>query len=145
MVFMILSVLSGIPASGKSTLSKQLADKYNAKRYCFDDIPESRNSKKSRQAHHKFWDDISKDLTFQNVVCDDLNVTIETRQLLLEHLSDVECRKIIYVMTTPLEECLKRNNGRQGIERLPEIVIRSLHSIFELPTLSEGWDEIIYI
>ena len=138
-------VLCGIPASGKSTFSKQLAIKYNAKRYCFDDIPESRNSKKSRQAHHKFWDNISKDLEFQNVVCDDLNVTVESRQLLLEHLSGVECRKIIYVMTTPLEECLKRNEKRQGIERLPEFVIHSLYSILELPTLSEGWDEIIYI
>ena len=138
-------VLCGIPGSGKSTLSKQLAIEYSAKRYCFDVIPESRNSKKSRQAHHKFWDDISKDLEFQNVVCDDLNVTVEARRLLLEHLSNVECRKIIYVMTTPLEECLNRNNVRQGVERLPEFVVRSLHSMYEQPTLDEGWDEIIYV
>lgn len=138
-------IMCGIAGSGKSTLAKQLAKQHNAKLLCFDDMPESRNSKKSRQAHHKFWNDISKDLEFQNVVCDDLNVSYEFRRYLLEHLSKAECRKIIYVMTTPLDECLKRNAARQDAERLPDFVLHSLHSMFEYPTLAEGWDEIIYI
>lgn len=138
-------VMCGISGSGKSTLAKQLAEQYEAKSLCFDDMPESRISSKSRQAHEEIWRNVAEEVKTQDVVFDDLNTTIFFRQKLLEQLSKVECKKILYVMTTPLEECLKRNANRQGIARLPDFVINALHSQYEQPTLDEGWDEIIYI
>ncbi|MBR5795759.1 MAG: ATP-binding protein [Erysipelotrichaceae bacterium] len=141
----ICYVMCGIAGSGKSTLSKQLAKQHKAKLLCFDDMPESRISSKSRQAHEEIWRNVAEEVKMQDVVFDDLNTTIFFRRKLMEQLSQVDCKKILYVMTTPLEECLKRNANRQGIARLPDFVINGLYSQYERPTLDEGWDEIIYV
>lgn len=138
-------VLCGIPGSGKSTLAIRLSEQNKAKLYRFDDMPESRISKKSRHAHETIWRNVAEEVEYQNVVFDDLNTTLFFRQKLLEQLSKVDCKKILYVITTPLGECLERNSKRIGKERLPDFIVTSLYSNFEQPTLDEGWDEIIYV
>lgn len=140
---MILYIFCGIPASGKSTLSRQLAEQHNAKLHCYDNLPNAHNPRQKDAVHTQMWTSIVEDLqNGHNVVCDDLHTTKEWRENTLKALTDVDCRKILVVMTTPLEECLKRNANREA--RLPDFVLYDLNEKFELPTLDEGWDDIWY-
>ena len=136
-------VLCGLPASGKTTFSKELAKTTNSKLHCFDDIPESRNPKKNKEIKRQMYRDIYEDLAQGfDVVLDDLHTQKEWRDNLLSIIKDIPCKKTLIVMTTPLEECLRRNKHRAN--SLPDFVIQILNQRYELPTLDEGWDEILY-
>ena len=139
----MLLVLCGIPGSGKSTLSKQLAEENNASLHCFDELPGALSPKTHTQVREQMWQDIATDLRNGNdVVCDDLNTELKWRKGILDTISGIECEKTLVVLKTPLEECIRRNANRNF--RLPDFVIQSINDKFEPPTLSEGWDEIIY-
>lgn len=139
----MLIVLCGIAGSGKTTLSKQIADKLNAKLYCYDDLPNCHNPVKYDAVHKQMYDAISDDLrNGYDVVCDDLHIEKFRRNDILSAI-DISCKKVIIVMKTPLEECLRRNANRP--QKLPEIFIRHLHKKFQYPELDEGWDEIVEV
>lgn len=136
-------VLCGIPDGGKTTFSQELADNTNSKLYHFDDIPESRDPVKSKDAKEKMYQEILKDLsTDHDVILDDLHTKLKWREDLLNIVKDINCKKILIVMTTSLEECLSRNRQRKA--RLPDFVIQILSQSYKVPTIDEGWDEIIW-
>lgn len=140
----MLTVLCGIPGSGKTTLSAQLAEQHNAKLYCFDSLPHAHHPKYAESVRCQMWADIAEDLrNGYSVVVDDLHTKLKWRQGLLSTVKETDCKKILVVMDTPLEECLRRNANREN--RLPAFVVESVHESFELPTLTEGWDEIVAI
>ena len=65
--------MCGIPSSGKTTLSKQLALEYNAILYCYDILPRKHWSDDN---HPMMYRNIIQDLFKGNVViCDDLHIT----------------------------------------------------------------------
>lgn len=139
-----LHVLCGPPGAGKTTLSKQLTEQYNAKLVCFDELPGAFSVSRHKQVRREMHEGLANDLSYyDHVVCDDVNTKLETRLDILAGLSDVDCKKILYVMTTDLEECLRRNRERD--RTLPDQVVINIFRSYEHPTLHEGWDEIIYI
>lgn len=139
---MAIYVLCGIPGSGKSTLAKKIAKEYNAKLYIFDELPGAHNPQTTKQVHQQMWSSIFEDLSNgYDVICDDLHTTVEWRNNILSTISNIKCKKILVVMNTPLEECLKRNVNRLAC--LPDFVLYDLYNKYESPTLNEGWDEII--
>lgn len=90
------------------------------------------------------WSDIAKDLrSGLTVICDDLNTRVKWRQGLLTTISNIDCKKVLVVMNTPLDECIKRNTNRK--ERLSDFIVIRTYERYEPPTLDEGWDEIIYV
>ena len=138
----MIYILCGMPASGKTTYSQQLAKQLNAKLYCYDDIPQSSNPKKFEMLHKQMWANILNDLQQGfDVVCDDLHTTKKQRADILNAVKNAECEKVLIVLNTPLEICLERNRNRK--RRLPDFVVTSIHKTFERPTLNEGWDKII--
>lgn len=131
-----LYVFCGIPASGKSTLSKQMAEEYNTERISFDE--------RNYMRHAEMIPPIIEALTnSKNVVADSVYHRVKYRTAILDAVKDIPCRKILVCMDTSLEECLRRNANREN--QLPDFMVESFHQTFETPTLSEGWDEIIYI
>lgn len=141
---LMLHILCGIPGSGKSTLSRQLAEQHNAILHCYDDIPGAHSPSKQEGVHQAMYERIVQDLRDgKEVVCDDLHTTKDMRQKLLDALCGVECVKVLHVMQTPLDVCIERNRNRHP-GRLPDFVVTGCHSRYEAPSLSEGWDEIIY-
>lgn len=139
----MLLVLCGIPGSGKSTLSKQLAEEYNAILHCFDSLPGALSPATHIQVREQMWKDIATDLSNgHNVVCDDLNTQLNWREGLLNAISGIDCEKVIIVLATPLDECIKRNSNREF--QLPDFVIRSINEKFEPPSTTEGWGRIDY-
>lgn len=130
---MILLVLCGSPGSGKTTLSKQITEKQNTNRLSFDEM---------RCLQHKeLIQPTLKALQSNNVVVDSVFSRISQRKLILEATKNIDCKRILIYMTTPLEECVRRNAQRPN--SLPEFMIRDIYNSFEIPTLDEGWDEII--
>lgn len=137
----MIHVMCGIPGSGKTTLSEQLAKEDNAILYCYDKIP---NFYRNYACHQAMFRRINRDLNLdKNVVCDDSHITKEMRMNLLKAISHFECKKILHVMKTPVEVCLQQAAERQT-GKVPAHIVNECYNRYEEPTLEEGWDEIIY-
>ena len=129
-------VLCAPPGAGKTTFSHQCVEQYNAARYSFDEMKCFKHS------------DLIKPIIAslnkgESVVVDALYSKIKYRKELLQAIEDVNCKRILIYMNTPLEECIRRNAQRPN--PLPEFMIRDIYNSIEPPTLDEGWDEIIYV
>lgn len=136
-------VLCGISGSGKTTMSYILAKEYNAQLYCFDDMRKGYRFEERQKVHDKIYACIREDFSNGfNVVYDNLNITYERRIELLLAIKDIPCKKILIVMTTPLEVCIHRNAERKN--RLHDSVIYHLNTRYCPPSLDEGWDDIWY-
>ena len=141
---MLFICLCGIPASGKSTFSKTNLSFENVKLYECDEFFNNIKNKKTNEIIHIFHQHICNDLAVGNNVIVDGTYTIKrTRLELLDAIKDIDCKKIIIVLTVALEECLLRNQNRD--KKIPEYDINDMHKNFQFPELSEGWDEIIEI
>ena len=135
--------LCGIPGSGKSTLSKKLAQTYNAKLYSYDDICRQSELNDVHEMRAHILTSIAEDLrNGYNVIFDDVNILTSSRIEVLLSTEDIKCSKVLVVMNTPLEECLHRNANRK--KRLPDWAINHMHRKYQVPTFNEGWDEILY-
>lgn len=130
-----LIVFSGIPASGKTTLSKQLAEENNYIRISMDEGGYLR--------HSDMIDIIVENLKKgKSVVADSVYDLRIHRENLLNAVKDIECECICMVMGTPLDECIRRNKIRTN--PIPTMMIECIHRHYEQPTMDEGWDEIQY-
>lgn len=139
-----LYVLCGIPASGKTTKSHELAKKYDAILYCLDELSKNSILTKHSLIRSNMHKDIANDLLHgHNVVCDDLNTKLSMRLSILTAVSKINCKKVLIVMDTPLKDCLTRNANRQNM--VIENIFFNIYNSFEPPSYKEGWDEIVYI
>lgn len=140
---MTLYVLCGIPGSGKTTISTQLAQEQEAKLYSYDVIRRDSKLGSFNDICTLIYQYINTDLFDGfDVVYDAPNHKLKYRKDILNTISDVSCKKICVVLLTPFEECLKRNANREA--RLPEFLLHDMYNKFEFPTLEEGWDDIWY-
>ena len=131
-----LYVMCGIPGSGKTILSKQLAETESLVRFSYDEMHCFDLKDLMKPAVEALQDG-------KSIIVDNVNNRLRGRELLLDFVKDIPCKKILIFMNTPLEECLKRNVNRQN--RLPDYFIEGIHRSMQLPTINEGWDEIIYV
>lgn len=130
-----LYVVCGSAGSGKSTFSKRNAEEYDMVRYSFDEL--------GCFQHKELVPYIIEALQNEgNVIVDALFTRISQRKLILEATKDINCKRILIYMDTPLEECLRRNAQRPN--PLPDFMVRDIYNSIEPPTLDEGWDEILY-
>lgn len=132
-----LHVTCGLPGAGKSTLSKNLSETCDLKLYCYDKL-------KRTFDRDTIIKNIEKDLKEFDVIFDDLFICKYSRLHLLENIN-IPCKKVLIVLETPLEECLKRNRQRNSEERLSDNFICDLHKRYQPPSLDEGWDDIQFI
>lgn len=138
---MTMHILCGIPGSGKTTLSKQLKLEYNAILYCYDKFPRAHWDKESREKMHVL---MANDMRCgKSVVCDDLNITKSDRISIIKALRGINCQKILHVMTTPPDLCVERIREREQW-KVPACVVLHCLNYYEVPSLDEGWDEIVY-
>ena len=138
-----LHITCGIQGSGKTTLAKKLSLNDNTALYIYDTFAEKGWNPALR---YSLYEQIRQQLILnKNVIYDDMNLTIASREKLLSYFKDVDCKKIIHVMNTPLEVCLERHHKRAvGHTCLPDRFIQMCFKRYETPTIDEGWDEIIY-
>lgn len=131
-----LFVMCGCPASGKTTLSKKISEQYDAERYSFDEM--------GCYTHAELIPHIKTALkSGKSVVVDSTYSREKVRSDLLDSLANIECRKILVVMTTPLDLCISRNERRPN--NIPRFMVEAIYDSMQAPALSEGWDEIKYV
>ena len=140
---LILYLLCGVPASGKTTLSKQLTEENDTICHSYDDMPNARvrDYKLSQQVYKQWIENIKTDLlNGRSVVVDNTSLTVDFRKKFLSEFYNIPCKKILIVMDTPIDTCIQRNSQRQGVEKVPKHAIPMASYIFEEPSYCEGWN-----
>lgn len=131
-----LYVMCGVPGSGKTTTSKRMTEELGLIRFSFDEMHCFRLAEFMRPALEAIREG-------KSVILDTTNLRVNVRAKILQAVTDIQCRKVVVYMNTPLEECIRRNAAREA--HLPEHVIQSTYRALEKPTLEEGWDEIMEV
>lgn len=146
-------MLIGVPASGKSTWRARLSEHIDFVAISSDDKIE--NYAKSlgltysdvfkhviRDASKKMEDDLKHAICEnRNIVWDQTNLTAESRRKKLMNIPAHYYKIAVYF---PIPEDLDaRLASRQG-KNIPSNVMENMKSQLEIPTLDEGWNEVIF-
>jgi len=143
-----LIMLVGPPGSGKTTSIETLAEMYDAKAVSSDYIRKQMFGDENDQKHNYQVFALMAGMTLSalsqgvNVIYDATNVRRKDRLKLLRFLGD-NVEKICYVFKTSEEECIWRDSKRE--RNVGPEVIHKFFKRFQLPTLDEGWNEIINV
>ena len=139
-----LRMMVGAPASGKSTFVKMMAHP--------EDVVVSRDKIRfsliapgipyfshEKDVFNKFCNEINKGGEQGGIVwADATHITRGSRAKLYNRLDKTLFDRIeIYVINTPLEDCLKNNAKRTGLAQVPESAIRDMYAKFTYPTVDE--------
>lgn len=139
-------IMIGVPGSGKSTIAKEIAEKYNAKILSSDKIREELFG--SEDCQSKGW------LVFstlysrareylmknENIIIDATSINRKARKQIFSNLKDFDFEKIAIVKEVPIEVAKERNKSRDRV--VPDAVIENFYARYEKPT-KEEFDEII--
>lgn len=134
-----LVVLSGLPASGKTTLAGQFKKKgYSivSDKTSYEEI-----NKEGKDNYKESFQNIKELLSMgKNVLYDAPNITYRKRHALLNEIKDIDCKKTCIVVAVPYEECIKRNQKRK--DGIPYTMLHEMYQSWETPYFYEGWDKI---
>lgn len=143
-----LTVLVGLPASGKTTLAKKLAERDGAIILSSDAIRAELYGDESVQGDPAKVFRIMKERAVRalkegrDVVYDATNINAKKRTTLLKELRNqvsnlqAECVMVL----CPYGICLMRNRERDRV--VPEEAIERMLHNFQVPYVNEGWDAI---
>ena len=153
---MELIMFVGIPASGKSTWSRN----YREQGYLIlssDEIREGMASELSTETlspeekmmlNSRVFETIRKKTLEAlkkgwSVVVDATNLNRKRRMNFLNQFSRYSCSKKCILFIAAPEVCRERNRKRTGTARVPDEAMHRMLCNFECPNYWEGWDEII--
>ena len=146
-----LIMLIGIPGSGKTTYSKELSIKYNAKVISSDKVRQTYigidESEVFPTVYRLCIEELKNDC---NVILDATHITPKVRKRTFDSLEQygVDYEKVAIYFDTPVEECLRRvevRNQNPNELFLPLEVIESYGKNIIIPTKEEGFNEIYII
>lgn len=142
-----LIVMCGLSASGKSTVAKELAVKYDAAIVSSDAIREelcgsvsdqSKNEEVFKIFHRRIREYLNRG---QSVIADATNITMKSRQTNMENVKGLNVEKVAYIVPKRVEDCVRDNIDRK--HPVPEEVIYKQEKRFQIPFIEEGFDKII--
>ncbi len=139
-------MMIGLPASGKSTIAKELSITENATIHSSDNLRkelfgdeniQDKNNEIFKELHKRIKQNL---LNNNNVIYDATNISYKRRRSFLEELKKITCQKICHLIATPYEVCLERNKLREKF--VPRYVIEKMYKSFYIPQKYEGWNKI---
>ena len=139
-------MMIGLPGSGKSSFSKELAEFYNATIFSSDELRVEMFGDVNDQKHNgELFAELHKRIknclrNGKNVIYDACNINYKRRMAFLSELKNIECEKVCFIMATPVDVCLERNKMRE--RKVPPNVITRMLKSFNIPYWYEGWDDI---
>lgn len=152
-----LTMMVGLPASGKSTLTHALTcNRFDTFVVSRDNILMSNSQgdtydEKWKNADQKEIDRLlqlsikqSKDHGYDNVYVDMTNLSRKSRRKVLNQYSSKTYTKKAIVKLTYMETLIERLHSREG-KTIPPHVLDNMIKSFYLPLYDEGFDEITYI
>lgn len=142
-------MLIGIPASGKSRLSRELEEQYNAivlssdklRKELYNDINDVEHNSEVFEELHKRLRSYLKE--GKNIIYDATNINAKKRRGLLGQLKGKNFKtleKICYYLNTDIKTCKQRNVHRD--RKVPIEVIDRMYKTLQVPTYNEGWNKI---
>lgn len=144
-----LIVMCGLQCSGKTTDTNSFLENYkDIVKLSSDDYrlkhPDWDNNHVFSQLYHDANEYLSKGI---DVILDATSITIKARKQVFLNIK-VPCYKLIRIIATPYNECLKRLRERNASDyphKVPEEALKRYYYSFEIPFEEEGWDSIVII
>lgn len=127
-------IMIGIQGSGKSEFCRRFFP--GIERINLDTIKTRNNERRAITACHARGVDY---------VVDNTNPTKEDRARYIPTAKAMGYRVIGYFMQSRLQECIARNNLREGKERIPAKAIAMTSNRLEMPSFDEGFDELYFV
>ena len=139
-------LMCGIPGSGKSTWIQEQMKIFPGVWCSRDNVRFSMVSEdeeyfsKEDEVFRAWISEIQramKDESIRNIYIDATHVNEKSRDKVLNKLSlkDIDLCAVNFM--TPIEECLRRNDLREGRARVPRSVIRNMYASFNPATIME--------
>ncbi len=131
-----LVILIGLPGAGKTSF-------YRA-RFAATHVHVSKDlmrNRRDRQRHQLAAIDEAL-AAGRSVVVDNQNATVADRAALIAAGRRRGATVVGYALVTGAAECSRRNRGRSGRARVPEVAIRVAAKRFQPPTPGEGFDRL---
>lgn len=142
----VLTVMVGLPGSGKSTLSYRLAQETNTVIFSSDELRKEMFGDTEDQNHNAdVFNELHKRIKHclnngGNAIYDACNISSKRRRAFLSELKKIDCVKKCVIAATPYEQCLKNNKNRD--RQVPEYAIDNMYKHWNTPYWFEGWDDI---
>ena len=130
----VMAIMTGIQASGKSAFCKGYLPAYV--RINLDTL------------HTRNKENMAIDEAFQSgkdIVIDNTNPTVEDRRKYILRAKEKGYRVVGYFMQSRLQECVTRNEQREGKEKVPSKAIAATSNKLEIPSYEEGFDELYFV
>jgi predicted kinase len=128
-------ILIGVQASGKTTFYRE--------RFFNTHVRISLDLLKTRHREMRFMQVCLE--TQQPFVIDNTNPTREERRRYNEAAKAARFRVVGYYLQSSVEGCKARNEGRCENQQIPLVGLLGTYKRLELPSLSEGFDELYYV
>lgn len=144
----VLTVLVGIPGSGKSTYVEKNKQP-NEEVLSSDRIRKELLSGEEDQTNNKLVFDTlyarARDFLSQgkDVIIDATNISLFERRRVLQNFADMQLKRVAIVFETPVEVCIERDEKRQ--RTVGRAVIEKYARKYQKPRRSEGFDEIVFV
>ena len=143
-----LTMLVGLPGSGKSTYVKEnfLEENIFSSDAIREELFGSDNNKvNTPENNQKVFTELHKRIkerlkSGQNAVYDATNINCKRRMAFLRELKNIPCKKYCVIIATPYEQCLINNKNRE--RNVPNEVIKRMYMNWSTPYYFEGWDQI---
>jgi predicted kinase len=136
---MELVILIGLPAAGKSTFYRERFAATHA-HVSKDKMP--RSARKEERQRREILEALAAG---RSIIVDNVNAAAVDRSWLIAQAHARGARVIAYFFDATPKECLLRNQGRQGRERVPPPAIFSAAKRLERPSRNEGFDELFRV
>lgn len=135
----LLTILIGLPGSGKSKIAKDIAQRDDAIILSLHEYIIKYKNLNKNKIYDKFYNDMNKYLSQKvDVVIDNENTTIQSRKQIFSHIKE-PCVKKGYIINTQFGQCLE-NLIEKGVNT--KILYDCLYK-FQIPFYNEGFDFII--
>ena len=127
-------IMIGIQGSGKSEFCRRFLP--DVQRVNLDTLKTRNNEKRMIADCHERGADY---------VVDNTNPTRADRARYIPAAREAGYRVIGYFMQSRLQECIARNNLREGKEKIPAKAIAMTSNRLEMPSVDEGFDELYFM
>ena len=142
-------MLVGIPGSGKTSIAHQMAEEYGAEVFSSDKKRKELYGDESIQGDpQEVFINLHKDILHSlrlghSIIYDATNIRRKNREGFLKFLKQnkVDCYRIAWVIATPFEECVKRDEERE--RHVGKEIMTRMIKAFDFPQYFEGWNEIL--
>ena len=132
-------ILVGLPASGKSTFYRERLSATHD--HVSKDLMRHNRRPQRRQEHL-----IAEALAAGRSVCvDNTNPTVEVRAPLIALARAHGAQVVAYFFPADARDALRRNRGREGRERVPDVAIFTTRKQLQPPSYDEGFDRLYHV